>query len=181
MFIMSKDLSPNRILILGCSGSGKTFLAQKISKNLNISAYDLDDIFFERKYNIKRNENDRIKLLKKITKGKKWIIEGVYSSWIDDAVKKSNLVILLDIPFRFLAWRIFIRYLLRYFKGNKESFKDMIILIKYAFKYKSKNQTSGLHKHNELINRHSAKYVIIKNKGQLNELIIEKFNNNINS
>lgn len=175
---MPKNKSFNRILILGCSGSGKTFLANKISKNLKIKTYDLDDIFFERKYDIKRNEKDRLKLLSKVTRAKKWIIEGVYSSWIDDAVKKSDIVILLDLPFRILAWRILKRFIKRSI-NRKEGFKDMLMLIKYAYKYKSKNQASGLHKHKELINKHSVKYIHIKNKNELNKLIKEKFNNSL--
>ena len=178
---MQRNLGLNRILILGCSGSGKTFLATTISKNLKIKSYDLDDIFFERKYDIKRNEIVRLKLLNKITKTKKWIIEGVYSSWIDEAVKKSDIVILLDFPFTILAWRIFKRYVKRITKGQKESFKDMLILIRYAFKYKSKNQASGLLKHKELINKHSVKFIHIQNKSELNRLVKEKFNNNSNN
>jgi len=47
-----KDL--NKIFILGSSGSGKTFLANLLSKKLNIPSYDLDDIFWYKKYTKKR-------------------------------------------------------------------------------------------------------------------------------
>lgn len=33
-----------KIHIIGCSGSGKTYLANKLSKKYNISHFDLDDI-----------------------------------------------------------------------------------------------------------------------------------------
>ena len=33
-----------KIHIIGCSGTGKTYLARKLSKKYNIQHYDLDDI-----------------------------------------------------------------------------------------------------------------------------------------
>ena len=59
--------------------SGKTTLAKKISKKLNIQHYDLDDLFWERKYDLKRSHEECTKRLKKIAKKKQWIIEGVFS------------------------------------------------------------------------------------------------------
>jgi adenylate kinase family enzyme len=34
-----------KIFILGISGSGKSYLAKKMSEKLGIKSYDLDDIF----------------------------------------------------------------------------------------------------------------------------------------
>ena len=38
-----------KIRIIGCSGSGKTYLANALSKKYNISHFDLDDIQWRRK------------------------------------------------------------------------------------------------------------------------------------
>jgi adenylate kinase family enzyme len=43
-----------KIYIIGISGSGKTYLSEKISEKLNIKKIDLDDIYFLEKYNKKR-------------------------------------------------------------------------------------------------------------------------------
>ena len=37
-----------KIHIIGCSGSGKTYLANALSKKYNISHFDLDDIQYRR-------------------------------------------------------------------------------------------------------------------------------------
>ncbi len=55
-----------RIFILGNMGSGKSTLAKKISKKLNISHYDLDDIFWSRKFNKKRNYKLRDKKFREL-------------------------------------------------------------------------------------------------------------------
>jgi adenylate kinase family enzyme len=77
-----------RIFILGTTGTGKTHLAYLLSKKLKIKKYSLDDVYWKRKYDIKRTEKERDKELKKITKNKRWIIEGIYSHWPKKAAKK---------------------------------------------------------------------------------------------
>ena len=160
----------NRIYILGTSGSGKTFLAKKLSNAMNIKHYDLDDVFWVRKYDKKRDEKDRIKLLDKICRSKQWIIEGVYTSWVEKASKRSDLVIWLDTPSYAIIWRIIYRFLQRKRK-HQESWKDIIALIKYARNYRKKDQPAGYYRHKELIEKHKVDLVYIKNKTELNKFL----------
>jgi adenylate kinase family enzyme len=164
-----------RIYILGASGSGKSFLSKKISKALRILVYDLDDLFWkhgsERKYDIKRDEKERNKLLEKITKKDKWIIEGCYSSWIEDSIRKSDLVIWLDPPFHTLAYRLILRFLKRKILISKDGLKDLGLLLKYAKNYHVKNQPAGYYKHKELIEKNNLNFIYIKNKKELKKLL----------
>ena len=124
---------PNRIYIMGPSGCGKTTLSNKLSKKLKITSYDLDDVFWVKKPIKKRGEKLLKPRLKKLIQKKKWIIEGVFHSWIDSAIEKSDLIVLIDISPRILSWRLFRRYLKRKFKGEPEGdFKDILKLIKYG-------------------------------------------------
>ena len=41
-----------KIHIIGCSGSGKTYLANALSKKYNISHFDLDEMRYYKKYYI---------------------------------------------------------------------------------------------------------------------------------
>jgi len=159
-----------RIYILGTSGSGKSYLAGILSKKLSIPRYDLDNILYHVKYTKKRKVENRIKMLKPLAKKKKWILEGVYGSWIEDALKKADIVIVLDIPLRILAWRILSRYFKRIGK-EKESLKDAIDLIRYASKYKKGDHSSGYKSHMNLIKKYQLKKIIIKNKKELNNLL----------
>ncbi len=165
-------MQKKRIYILGTAGSGKTVLAKEISHAFKIRHYDLDNLFWVRKYDKKRNEKDRKKLLKIICKNKQWVIEGVYASWVDDAIKKSDLVIWLDISRHTITWRIIRRFLKRRQK-HKESWKDLITLIKYVRNYRKKDQPAGYYKHKELIDKHKVDFVHIKTKKELNNFIHE--------
>ena len=58
-----------KIHIIGCSGTGKTYLAKKLSNKYNIPHYDLDNIHWDNsseKYGIKTKVEKRDKLLKNI-------------------------------------------------------------------------------------------------------------------
>jgi len=164
-----------RIHIIGVSGSGKTFLAKRLSKFLKIKVYDLDDIFWKRKgarkYDVKRDERERARLLKRIVKRDKWIIEGCYSSWVDDSIKRSNLVIWLNPPFHILSYRLISRFMKRKLLGTLEGWKDLGLLLKYAKNYHKKKQPTGYYSHLELIKKHKVKFVYIENKRELNRFL----------
>lgn len=58
-----------KIHIIGGSGSGKTYLAKKLSAELNIAHYDLDDIQWDNNakiYGVKRNPDERHAMLQEI-------------------------------------------------------------------------------------------------------------------
>lgn len=73
-----------KIHIIGGPGSGKSFLAEKLSKELGISHFDLDDLQWDNKsasYGIKRSPDERDRLLNDVLSHNDWIIEGVYYAW----------------------------------------------------------------------------------------------------
>ncbi len=59
-----------KIYIVGTMGSGKTYLAKKLSKELNIPHYDLDDLYWKRKYTSKNSEENKKSNLEIILKNK---------------------------------------------------------------------------------------------------------------
>lgn len=168
---------PNRIYIIGTVGSGKTSLANKLSNILKIKHYDLDNIFWKKQYNIKRDNQEREKLFNDLCNKKKWIIEGVYSSWIEEGIKKSDLIILLDIPLHTLFWRVTKRTITRekskkFGKDKyKESLSGYLGLLKAIIRYKNKKHLTGYYKHKELIDKHKVNFVVLKNKKEVEEFL----------
>ena len=53
-----------KIRIIGCSGSGKTYLAKRLSKKYNIPNFDLDDIQWDNS----QNSSEEEWVLKKVKK-----------------------------------------------------------------------------------------------------------------
>ncbi len=160
-----------RIYILGPSGSGKSTIAKELSKELKIPNYDLDDIFWIKKPIKKRKESLFRPRLKKLIVKKKWIIEGVFHSWVKDAIKKSDLIILVDLSSKTLSWRLFKRYFKRKFsKIEVGSFKDTIKLVKYSRLY-GKKKSNLYQYHQELIKGIKKPVITIQNKKQLNKFL----------
>ena len=156
-------MAHNRIWIIGPMGSGKSFLADKLSERLKIKHYDLDDIFWLKKYTKERTKKYIEQKLKTICSRKKWIIEGVYNkSWTKRAIKNSELVIWLDMSHKLLAWRIITRYLRA--KEDKGDWRDVYNLIKNIKKYKQESYR----KHKKIIKKSKIDFIYIRSKRELN-------------
>ena len=111
---------PNRIYIIGTSGSGKTYFAKKLSQKLGIPFYDSDDVGFIEKFSKSRPVQDRKKLIDKISKKKKWIIDARVTSWAREPMKKADLIIWLRTSPFIRTLRILKRYLARKMNGRSE-------------------------------------------------------------
>lgn len=96
----------DRIAIIGCSSSGKSTLADSLSKKLSISAFHLDLLAHYEQTNWKRRTNDElIKAHYKLLDYDKWIIEGNYSICMPERLRQATSVIWLDANVVAAAWR----------------------------------------------------------------------------
>ena len=124
-----------KIHIIGGPGSGKSFLADNLSKQFDIPHYDLDDLQWDNvanDYGTKRNLQERDALLNQILQKDDWIIEGVYFAWCKQCFDDADKIYLLDVPqykCRYRIVRRFIRRKLGIEKGKKESLKSLIDLL----------------------------------------------------
>lgn len=134
-----------KIQIIGCSGTGKTYLASGISEKLGIMHYDLDDIYWDNSggdYGKKADPLVRDAKLNAMLGGDDWIIEGVYYSWLKRAFDDADVIYYLKIPRIIYCTRIFLRYLRRRLgieKGKKGTLKSTVALIKWTDKYQKMN------------------------------------------
>ena len=130
----------NKILITGGIGSGKTTLANKLSKIIKTKNYELDNIVYRRRdIHIKNSPMVRNKKLQLILKKRKWILEGFHNHpWTHPIYKKADLIIILEVKSFISKKRIITRYLKRKlsFEKNKDinqhinkNFKIMLKLL----------------------------------------------------
>ena len=87
----------NKVIIIGCPGSGKTTFAEKLNKCTGLPLYYLDTIWHKPdKTHIPREEfDDRIT---KIFATNQWIIDGNYKRTIEMRLKECDTVFLFDLP-----------------------------------------------------------------------------------
>lgn len=88
-----------RILILGNSGSGKTWLGQQLSETLGLTLYHMDDIRWRKGvYEVKRSAEEIDIDLKHLLSQEKWVFEGVFGQMAECVVEKVGLFIWLALP-----------------------------------------------------------------------------------
>jgi adenylate kinase family enzyme len=76
-----------KIHIIGGSGTGKSYISEKLSCKFNIPHFDLDNIFWDNTaetYGTKMPVGERTEMLNDILKNNHWIIEGVSLVWTND-------------------------------------------------------------------------------------------------
>lgn len=82
-----------KIYVIGPVGSGKTTFATKLSQKYNIKYYELDKVSWDDDHgNIKRSDEEALKIFNKILKNKSWIIEDVGRSKFSKGREEADII-----------------------------------------------------------------------------------------
>lgn len=85
----------NRILVLGCAGSGKSTFARRLHDYTELPLIHLDNVWWRAdRTHITEEEFDR--KLESFLHSEKWIIDGDYSRTYEVRVRSCDTVIFLD-------------------------------------------------------------------------------------
>lgn len=133
-----------RILVLGCSGSGKSTFAKLLGKKLNLEVYHLDQYFHDPGW-VPKDQSEFQKSVNEIVAKKQWIIDGTYSSILKERVLKTDAIYFYDYSKYFCIYRVIKRSLRSktglevrtdLAKGCKEKFPDYEFL-RFIWEYKT--------------------------------------------
>ena len=117
-----------KILITGHSGRGKSTLAKKLSKHLEIPMYSIDDFFWEKKYStmwpIEKSRADLLNIYNQPA----WIVEGNTRLLIKDGLPIADVVIHLE--FNWLLHQ-YGRLIKRYLKEGSGTLWELLVLLKH--------------------------------------------------
>ena len=162
-----------KIHIIGCSGTGKTYLAKKLSNKYNIPRYDLDNIYWDNsseKYETKTEFEKRDKLLQKILEKDSWIIEGIYYKWLEQSFKNADIIYILDLPkyiYKFRIIKRFIKRKLRLEAGKKENLKSLLNLLKWTDEFQNEDMKEII----KILEKYKEKVHFIKDKKEIKKIL----------
>jgi len=133
-----------KLHIIGGPGSGKSYIARRISEKYGLPKYDLDDIFWDRNHEdyIRSSEEERHRGLESILANEAWIIEGVYYKWLKKSFEGADKIIVLNTPLMLRQWRVLRRYLYYNFSRShkkNETIANLIEMMRWNQKYDRDN------------------------------------------
>ena len=95
-----------RIMVIGCSGGGKSTLSRKLSGRLDLPYFSMDREFFWLPGWVKRSKDEERRLIINVVGSERWLMDGTGPSTFDIRVPRTQLVIWVRMPRWLCLWGI---------------------------------------------------------------------------
>lgn len=118
-----------RVVVFGTTGSGKSWLAERLSVRTGLRVIELDALFWGKDWQGAPVELFRHRVERETRDGE-WIVVGNYDQVRDLTWRPADTLVWLDLPFPLVFWRLLLRTISRavtredlWGTGNRESFR----------------------------------------------------------
>ncbi len=101
-----------RVVVFGTTGSGKSWLAERLAVRHHLRLIELDALFWGKDWQPAPLELFRYRVEGEIRDGD-WIVVGNYGQVRDLTWRAADTLVWLDLPFPLVIWRLFRRTLRR--------------------------------------------------------------------
>ena len=101
---------PQRIMVLGSSGAGKTDLGCRLGEALGLPVIDLDDEYWQAGW-VEPLDEWWTERQSELAAGERWVLSGNFGSGIGIRAQRADLVVLLELPRWLCLWRVLVRSL----------------------------------------------------------------------
>jgi adenylate kinase family enzyme len=162
-----------RTVVVGNSGSGKTWLARHLAEKAGGSVVHLDEVFWlPGGFNQKRNPSDVSRLIEARRAEAKWVVEGVYGNLAKQFLPSALTLVWLDLPWPVCRHRLELRGSeSKAHMEREQSDQGLRELIRWAEAYCSRQGSSGQAAHLALFEAFSGERFRLVTEAQVQEYL----------
>jgi len=99
-----------RVAIVGCGGSGKSYVARELGRLLNLPVTHMDAIYFDNQWNPLPMERFEA-VQRELVVAPRWVIDGNYNSTVQVRLEAADTVVFMDLATHVCLWGILSRQL----------------------------------------------------------------------
>ena len=141
---MKKESKMQKILVIGCCGSGKSTFSKKLQAVLNLELIHLDQYYHKPDWQEPEKEQWE-RLVSRLVQKPSWIMDGNYKGTFDIRFKEADTIIYLDYSILKCLWRV-IKRIVKYHgtvrpdmpKGCEERFDLEFLHYVATFNFKNR-------------------------------------------
>ena len=108
-----------RIVILGCSGSGKSTFARALGAALNRPVTHLDGLYWKPGW-VETPRPEFRALQQELVQAETWIMDGNYSATLDVRLEFADTILYFDLPRWFCLWSVIRRVVTTYGRSRPD-------------------------------------------------------------
>jgi adenylate kinase family enzyme len=120
----------NRIAVVGCCGSGKSYVAREIGRLTGAPVTHLDELYYDAEWNTTAMD-DFADAQRELVARPRWVIDGNYNSTLEIRLRACDTVVFVDVPTRSCLWGIGSRHVRR-----REQHRLNVEVVKYVLGYR---------------------------------------------
>ena len=138
-----------RTVIIGNSGSGKTWLSRRLGNRFGVPVVHLDEIFWlPGGFDAKRDPSEVAEIVRRERAAVRWIAEGVYGDLASEFLSAAQTLIWLDLPWPVCKLRLGARgFESKSHMNHAHTENGLKALIEWAEGYSSRQGPSGRASH----------------------------------
>jgi len=153
-----------RTLIIGNSGSGKSWLAQRLAEQLREPWTDLDRIhWLSDEHSIPRPRAEALAMARIAADEQRWVIEGVYGWIISEILHRATALIWLSIGDEECVANIRQR--------ETQDNERLVALLEWAGSYRKRDDSSGFAAHQRLFEGFCRAKIRLEDRKEIAALI----------
>jgi ABC-type dipeptide/oligopeptide/nickel transport system ATPase component len=157
----------SRTLIIGNSGSGKSWLAKRLAEHLQVPWIDLDLIhWISDEHSIARPRAEALGMARVAANEERWVIEGVYGWMVSELAEQATTLIWLCLEDEDCVCHI------RQREAERDDSDELLIALQdWAGSYRTRGDSSGFAAHQRLFAGFSGSKLQLMNRNEVTAFV----------